>query len=72
VQTQESARVRETITVITVSDYAKSKEWYSQSFAKGPDLEPFPGNVEHMVISRFKFSCSFVFNFLEFWFNNMV
>src|SRR6266699_6779340 len=48
-QTQESIGVRETITVITVSDHAKSKEWYSRLFGKGPDLEPFPGNVEFKV-----------------------
>lgn len=41
--------VRETITVITVSDLAKSREWYSRLFGKGPDLEPFPGNVEFKV-----------------------
>jgi predicted enzyme related to lactoylglutathione lyase len=49
VQTQESVGVRETITVITVSDGAKSKEWYSRLFGKGPDLEPFPGNVEYKL-----------------------
>ena len=49
VQTQEPVAVRETITVITVSDPAKSKEWYSQLFGKAPDLEPFPGNVEYKI-----------------------
>jgi predicted enzyme related to lactoylglutathione lyase len=49
VQTQESVKVRETITVITVSDHQKSKEWYSRLFGKGPDLEPFPGNVEYKI-----------------------
>src|SRR5207245_8920056 len=48
-QTQESVGVRETITVITVSDHAKSMEWYSRLFGKGPDLEPFPGNVEFKI-----------------------
>ena len=48
-QTQESVGVRETITVITVSDHANSKEWYSRLFGKGPDLEPFPGNVEYKI-----------------------
>ena len=41
--------VRETITVITVSDLSKSREWYSRLFGKVPDLEPFPGNVEFKV-----------------------
>ena len=49
VQTQDSVNVRETITVITVSDHQKSKEWYSRLFGKGPDLEPFPGNVEYKI-----------------------
>ena len=46
---QESIDVRETITVITVSDLPKSREWYSRLFGKVPDLEPFPGNVEFKV-----------------------
>jgi predicted enzyme related to lactoylglutathione lyase len=41
--------VRETITVITVSDLSRSREWYSRLFGKDPDLEPFPGNVEFKV-----------------------
>jgi predicted enzyme related to lactoylglutathione lyase len=41
--------VRETITVIAVSDLPRSREWYSRLFGKGPDLEPFPGNVEFKV-----------------------
>ena len=41
--------VREAITVITVSDLTKSREWYSRLFGKVPDLEPFPGNVEFKV-----------------------
>ncbi len=49
VQTQESVGVRETITVITVSDHAKSQEWYSRLFGKDPDLEPFPGNAEYKI-----------------------
>jgi predicted enzyme related to lactoylglutathione lyase len=41
--------VREAITVITVGDIAKSREWYSRLFGKAPDLEPFPGNVEYRI-----------------------
>jgi predicted enzyme related to lactoylglutathione lyase len=41
--------VRETITQIRVTDLPKSREWYSRLFGKGPDLEPFPGNVEFKV-----------------------
>ena len=41
--------VRETITEIPVSDLEKSKEWYTRLLGKGPDLEPFPGNVEFKV-----------------------
>ncbi len=41
--------VRETLVEITVSDLARSREWYSRLFGKGPDLEPFPGNVEFRV-----------------------
>ena len=40
---------RETITEIKVSDIARSREWYSRLFGKGPDLEPFPGNVEFKI-----------------------
>jgi glyoxylase I family protein len=47
--TQGAIDVRETITAITVSDLPKSREWYSRLFGKGPDLEPFPGNVEFRV-----------------------
>jgi predicted enzyme related to lactoylglutathione lyase len=38
--------VRDVITLIKVSDIERSKEWYTRLFGKGPDLEPFPGNVE--------------------------
>jgi hypothetical protein len=41
--------VRETIVEITVSDLSRSREWYSRLLGKGPDLEPFPGNVEFKV-----------------------
>jgi len=41
--------VREAITEIAVRDIAKSREWYSRLLGKGPDLEPFPGNVEFKV-----------------------
>jgi len=46
---QGSVDAREAITVITVMDLAKSREWYSKLFGKGPDLEPFPGNIEFKV-----------------------
>ena len=46
---QGSIDVRKTITVITVSDIPNSREWYSRLFGNGPDLEPFPGNVEFKV-----------------------
>ncbi len=46
---QGAIDVREAITVITVSDLRKSREWYSRLFGKEPDLEPFPGNVEFKV-----------------------
>jgi predicted enzyme related to lactoylglutathione lyase len=46
---QEPIDVRETIVEITVSDLSKAREWYSRLFGKGPDLEPFPGNVEFKV-----------------------
>ncbi len=45
----EPIDARETITEIHVSDIKKSKEWYSRLFGKGPDLEPFPGNVEFKI-----------------------
>lgn len=41
--------VRETITRIAVSDLSRSKDWYSRLFGKGPDLEPFAGNVEYKI-----------------------
>jgi glyoxylase I family protein len=40
---------REAITVIKVASLAKSRNWYSRLFGKGPDLEPFPGNVEFKI-----------------------
>jgi hypothetical protein len=46
---QGPIRVKDTITVVAVSNLAKSREWYSTLFGKGPDLEPFPGNVEFKV-----------------------
>ncbi len=49
VQMPQPVGVKETITVIGVSDLEKSKEWYSQLFGKRPDLEPFPGNVEYKI-----------------------
>ena len=45
-QSHESIRVKDIITVIPVSDLARSKAWYSKVFGKPPDLEPFPGNIE--------------------------
>lgn len=44
-----SIDAKETITVIKVSDLSKSKEWYSRLFGKGPDLEPFEGNIEFKI-----------------------
>ncbi len=32
-----------------MSDLPKSRKRYSRLFGKGPDLEPFPGNVEFKV-----------------------
>ena len=49
IEMQGPVDVRDTIVVIKVSDLAKSREWYSRLFGKGPDLEPFPGNVEFKV-----------------------
>jgi predicted enzyme related to lactoylglutathione lyase len=46
---QQTIDVKETIVVIAVSDSSRSREWYSRLFGKGPDLEPFPGNVEFKV-----------------------
>lgn len=37
------------IVEIQVSDLQKSREWYSRLFGKGPDLEPFEGNVEFKI-----------------------
>ncbi len=35
---------------IAVSDLTKSRQWYAKLFGKkGPDLEPFAGNVEFKV-----------------------
>ena len=45
----ESINVKDIITIIPVSDHARSKEWYSKLFGKAPDLEPFPGNIEYML-----------------------
>jgi len=42
-------KVKDAITVVKVSNLAKSREWYSALFGKVPDLEPFPGNVEFKV-----------------------
>ncbi len=42
--------VREMIVQIEVSDLDKSRSWNSKLFGKkGPDLEPFPGNVEYKI-----------------------
>jgi len=49
VKMREAIDVKGTIVAITVSDLAKSREWYSRLFGKEPDLEPFPGNVEFKV-----------------------
>jgi glyoxylase I family protein len=46
---QGTIKVKDAITVIAVSSLSKSREWYSGLFGKGPDLEPFPGNVEFKV-----------------------
>jgi predicted enzyme related to lactoylglutathione lyase len=46
---QRAIDVRETIVEIPVSNLTKSREWYSRLFGKGPDLEPFPGNVEFKI-----------------------
>ncbi|HYM39051.1 MAG TPA: hypothetical protein VEY12_02750 [Thermoplasmata archaeon] len=32
-----------------MSNPSKSREWYSRPFGKGPDLEPFPGDVEFKI-----------------------
>jgi predicted enzyme related to lactoylglutathione lyase len=49
ISAREIIDVKDTIVAITVGDLAKSREWYSRLFGKGPDLEPFPGNVEFKV-----------------------
>jgi len=46
---QGAIDVKEVIVEIAVSDLPKSREWYSRLFGKGPDLEPFPGNIEFKV-----------------------
>lgn len=46
---QDPIKVKDAITVITVSNLENSRKWYSKLFAKEPDLEPFPGNVEFKV-----------------------
>jgi lactoylglutathione lyase len=47
---QDEIDVREMIVQIEVSDLDKSGSWYTKLFEKkGPDLEPFPGNVEYKI-----------------------
>jgi predicted enzyme related to lactoylglutathione lyase len=46
---QGAIDVKDVLVEIAVSDLPKSREWYSRLFGKGPDLEPFPGNVEFKV-----------------------
>jgi predicted enzyme related to lactoylglutathione lyase len=46
---KETIDARETIVEINVNDLPMSKEWYTRLFGKGPDLEPFPGNVEFKI-----------------------
>jgi predicted enzyme related to lactoylglutathione lyase len=47
---ENEIHVREAIVEIEVSDLPASKQWYARLFGKkGPDLEPFPGNVEYKV-----------------------
>ncbi len=41
--------VKDMIVEIQVSDLPRSREWYSRLFGKGPDLEPFKGNVEFKI-----------------------
>jgi len=42
--------VKEMIVAIAVSDLRRSRDWYSRLFGKkGPNLEPFPGNVEFKI-----------------------
>lgn len=48
-QSHESIHVKDIITIIPVSDLAKSKAWYTKLFGKTPDLEPFPGNIEYKL-----------------------
>jgi len=40
---------RDLITEITVSDLARSREWYSLLFGKDIDLQPFEGNLEWKI-----------------------
>jgi predicted enzyme related to lactoylglutathione lyase len=47
--TEQVIDVQDTVVVIAVSELPKSREWYSRLFGKGPDLEPFPGNVEFKI-----------------------
>lgn len=43
----EEIKVGEMIVEITVSEISKSRNWYARLFGKkGPDLEPFEGNIE--------------------------
>ena len=48
-QAHQPIQVKDIITIIPVSDLARSKEWYSKLFGKPPDLEPFPGNIEYKL-----------------------
>lgn len=49
-QIEGEIHVKETIVEITVSDLLNSRDWYARLLGKnGPDLEPFPGNVEFKV-----------------------
>lgn len=40
---------KDMIVEIQVSDLSRSREWYTRLFGKGPDLEPFKGNVEFKI-----------------------
>lgn len=44
-----SIDAKDMIVEIQVSDLSKSCEWYARLFGKGPDLEPFKGNVEFKI-----------------------
>ncbi len=48
---QDAIDAKDAIVEIQVSDLAKSREWYSRLFGKGPDLERFPGNVEFKKVA---------------------